>query len=112
MRARRALALPVIAILAVAGGLIVAGCGGSSDSSGSDTTLQSQNAAETGKSDEAMKKEDEAMKHDEAMKKEDGAMKHEGEAMHDEGSMKHDSSEDSMKHEDDSMKHDEAMQKE
>jgi outer membrane murein-binding lipoprotein Lpp len=76
MRARKALA-PLIAVLAIAGGLLVAGCGGSDDSSSNGTTLQSQNAAETSKGEEAMKHDDDAMKHeDDAMKHEDDAMKH------------------------------------
>jgi len=105
IRARKALALPLVAILAVAGGLLVAGCGGSDDdSAGNGTTLQSQNAAETGPGDEAMKE-------DEAMKKEGDAMKHEGDAMKQEGdAMKQEG--DAMKQEGDAMKHDDAMQKE
>jgi hypothetical protein len=91
MRARRALAIPAIAVLVVVG-LIVAGCGGSSDSAGNDTTLKSQNAAETSKSDDAMKNDGDAMKNDgDAMKKESGdAMKNEAASTHDEGSMKQD----------------------
>ena len=111
MRARKALALPLIAVLAVAGGLLIAGCGGSDDSSTSagDTTLQSQNAAETSKSDEAMKHDD-AMKDDsgDSMKHESGedSMKHEGD------SMKHESGDEAMKHEDEAMKHEDAMKDE
>ncbi len=49
--------MPAVAALAVAGGIAVGGCGGSSGSDSS-TTVQSQNAAAQNKSDEAMKHEE------------------------------------------------------
>ena len=45
MRARQAMAFPAVAILAVAGGIALGGCGGSSNED--QTTQQSQNAAAT-----------------------------------------------------------------
>jgi len=105
MRARRALALPLIAVLAVAGGLLVAGCGGSDDdSTDAGTTLQSQNAAETSQGEDAMKKDDDdAMKHDDdVMKKDDGAMKHD-----DDDAMKKDDDDAMKKDDDDAMKREE-----
>ena len=94
MHAKRGMAIPM-AVLAVAGGIALGGCG---RSSGDDTTTHgSQNASATTGSDNSMKHhEGAAMKdeHNAAMKDEHGAMK---------------GSDEAMRGHDDSMQHDDAM---
>ncbi len=95
MNRTRVLAIPGVAVLAVAGGIAVGGCG-SDSSTDTGTAQESTNAAATVETDEAKAmKEEEAMKHEEAMKEEE-AMKHE-EAMKEKEAMKE---EEAMKHED------------
>lgn len=86
MRVRRGMAIPMAA-LAVAGGIALGGCGGSSNEA--TTPQQTQNASATPGSDAAMKHD-----HGDAMKGSDHAMKHDHG-----GAMKNDDHGDSM-HED------------